>query len=142
MVNLMNTFKLGPLSNSGAPKSEINGLLSAVHMAELVVSTWSHIQFSNIHLFSDSQLCLNALKAYSSKLSLYFSERVLEIQNIIENLSIKVHYIESEANAANHGTKLNLKYNAVLPRPQLQWHPRAVMGQRSTLRQSLRSHRR
>ena len=75
---------------------------------------WKHIKFSDIHLFSDSELCLGSLQSYNSKLSLYFSERVLEIQTIVENHNVKVHYIRSNLNPANEGSKLNLTDNPIM----------------------------
>ena len=112
--NLLNSFKLGNLSTSGSPRSEIQGFLAAARQIELIVSVWKHIKFSDIHLFSDSELCLGSLQSYNSKLSLYFSERVLEIQTIVENHNVKVHYIRSDLNPANEGSKLNLTDNPIM----------------------------
>ena len=114
IVNLFNSFKLGDLNNSGAPKSEVTAMLMACRNIELVVTVMSHLKFNDIHLFSDSKVCLGSLRSFTAKLKLYFSDRVLEIQNIIQNHNVKVHFIKSELNTANYGSKLNLNSNAVL----------------------------
>ena len=73
--NLVNTFKLGDLSNSGAPKSEIQSMVNATSLIQIVVSVLSHLEFASIHLFSDSKACLGSLNATHSRLKLFFSER-------------------------------------------------------------------
>ena len=114
VANVFNTFRLGDLSNSGAPKSEVSGLLNACRNIELVLTIWKHIKFSSLHIFSDSTVCLATLEAVHSKLKLYFSDRILEIQRIIYELSVKVHFISGTENPANYGSKLDLGPNPVL----------------------------
>ena len=112
--NLYNTFRLGSLNNSGAPRSEVAGLLSACRNAEITVKILDHLKFKSIHIFTDSTVCLGALQAYSSKLKLFFSERALEIQDIVRSHNIETHLISTSRNNADIGTKQNLTDNPIL----------------------------
>ena len=114
VVNVFNSFKLGDLGNNGAPKSEISGFLTAARNLELITNIWKHVHFSSLHIFSDSTVCLGSLNSFTSKLRLYFSDKVLEIVKIIDQKNIKVHFISGKMNPANFGSKLDLGPTPVL----------------------------
>ena len=114
VTSALNTFRLGHLGLHGAPQSEVTSMVNACRNIELIISVWKHLKFKSIHLFSDSTVCLASLSAFHSKLRLFFSSRVLEIQNIIEEHQVKVHFISGDKNPANYGSKLDLGANSVL----------------------------
>ena len=112
--NLMNSYRLGELGAQAAPKTEITSLLNGAKNIELIKKVLEFLNIKKVFLFSDSTVTLGCLRAHNFKLKLFFSERVLEIQQILESEDVKCFHIESDLNLANYGSKLDLKENAIL----------------------------
>ena len=77
---LMAGTKMGELGPNLAPKTEVNSMLIATRLFSLIKRVMEHIQFDQLILLSDSKVCLGALHSFHAKMKLYYTERVLEIQ--------------------------------------------------------------
>ena len=70
--NLVNGFRLGELTATATPKTEIGGIVLGVRLINLIVSMMSHVRLNKIHLMTDSRAALGALSSFTSRMKLYY----------------------------------------------------------------------
>ena len=108
------SLKLAELGVNSAPKTEVNSLLLSCRLLETILQCWDHIKISRICFFSDSKVILASLNTFYAKLKLFFTSRILECQTTIRKHNVEVHYVPSEKNYSNEGSKFDPHVNHVL----------------------------
>ena len=111
---LIGSTKLAPVGCETAPKTECDGALQGLRLAELSITTLTDITITAVYLFSDSTITLGGICGLTCTQKLYYSQRNFESQAIISKLNVQLFHTNSSNQDADIGSKLELSKNFAL----------------------------
>jgi len=105
---LMSKARVAPVKELSVPKLELTAAVLGGRLTKYVIESFSdEITFSEIHMWSDSQIVLCWLGNDYDHKNVYVRNRVIEFRDLVPN--IRLHHVRTEENPADLLTRGKVK---------------------------------